>query len=171
MQKVTRREFSNLMLLSIALFKTPVGAQTVTGDEAAIRQAEQRLVVASLDGKWEEADRLVSPDYIQVDPHGSIQRKGDLVTAIKEWSKFPVEIRPHPEVVQSDVIIRLLGDTALVVAKVTSKQGYASFEDYVKKRQPKEINHESRFTHVWVRIENRWQLISSHRSNIGEKCG
>ena len=159
------------MLLSFALFKTPVAAQTVTGDEPTIRQVEQRLVVASLDGKWEEADRLVSPDYIQVDPHGSIQRKGDLVTAIKEWSKFPVEIRPHPEVVQSDVIIRLLGDTALVVAKVTSKQGYASFEDYVKKRQPKEINHESRFTHVWVRIENRWQLISSHLSNIGEKCG
>ena len=155
------------MLLSVGGFKTPVAAQTGTGDEATIRQAEQRLVVASLDGKWEEADRLVSPDYIQVDPHGSIQRKGDLVTAIKEWSKFPVEIRPHPEVVQSDVIIRLLGDTALVVAKVTSKQGYASFEDYVKKRQPKEINHESRFTHVWVRIENRWQLISSHRSNIG----
>src|SRR6185369_10587404 len=171
MHKFSRREFSNLMLLSFALFKTPVAAQTVTGDEPTIRQVEQRLVVASLDGKWEEADRLLAPDYIQVDPNGSIQRKGDLVTAIKEWSKFPVEIRPHPEVVQSDVIIRLLGDTALVVAKVTSKQGYASFEDYVKKRQPKEINHESRFTHVWVRIENRWQLISSHRSNIGEKCG
>jgi hypothetical protein len=124
-----------------------------------------------LDGKWEEADRLLASDYIQVDPDGSIQRKGDLVNAIKEWSKFPVEIRPRPEIVQSDVIIRLLGDTALVVAKVTSKQGYASFEDYVKHRQPKEIKHESRFTHVWVRIENQWRLVSSHRSNMGEKPG
>ena len=171
MQKVTRREFSNLLLLSLALFNAPVDAQTTTGHEAAIRQAEQNLVVASLEGKWEEADRLLATDYIQVDPDGSIQRKCDLVNAIMEWSKFPVEIRPLPEIVQSDVIIRLLGDTAVVVAKVTSRQGYASFEDYVKKRHPKEIKHESRFTHIWVRIENRWQLISSHRSNIGEKCG
>jgi len=49
MHKFSRREFSNLMLLSLALFKTPVAAQTVTGDEATIRQVEQRLVVASLD--------------------------------------------------------------------------------------------------------------------------
>jgi len=49
MQKVSRREFSNLMLLSVGGFKTPVAAQTGTGDEATIRQVEQRLVVASLD--------------------------------------------------------------------------------------------------------------------------
>ena len=167
MQKLSRRKFSNLMLASLALPQVPNNAQSPVKSEDEILEAEQGLISASLDGKWETADRLLAADYLQIDPDGSVYRKDKVVASIKEWSAFPENIRPRPGVTQSDLITRILGETAIVIGRVTSKQGYASYDDYVKKRPAKQFIHESRFTHVWIRSENRWQLFSSHRTNIG----
>ena len=170
MQQIPYRRFFNLILISLAFCQVLTLGQTAKeNDERAVKESEEILNAATLDARWSQAERILASEYLQIDPDGSVRRKDEIIASIKEWSSLPKDMRPTPDVTQSEIIIRILGEVAIVVGRVNSKQQYASYEDIVKKRRPIEIVEESRFTHVWVRLESRWQLISSHRTSIPKK--
>ncbi|MBI1956761.1 MAG: nuclear transport factor 2 family protein [Acidobacteria bacterium] len=55
-----------------------------------------------------------------------------------------------------DVRVRIYGETAVVTGKVTRKG----------RSRGRDISGEFRYTHVWVRLQGRWQLVANQEARI-----
>ena len=58
---------------------------------------------------------------------------------------------------ESDITVRVIGDTAIVTGRTTLKNG---------KYKGKDISGDYMFTDTWVRRNGQWQVVASHTSKV-----
>jgi len=141
--------------LVVLVFGVAILAQTKT------ESMEQELI--KLENEWGEAivkrdtasfDRLMADDYIGIND-------GSVFAPTK--AQYIEYVKSSKEEMLSFVIdewkVRVYGDAAVVMARVTMKMQSAG----------KEMTSQSRFTDTWVKRAGRWQCVAGHNSTTAQK--
>ncbi|GAB2847298.1 hypothetical protein GCM10027277_14210 [Pseudoduganella ginsengisoli] len=92
---------------------------------------------------------LTTDDYIEVSPVGELDSREKMLSFYA-----PGQQRPAPAVQVEAPVVRMMGDTALVVAKLVytmagQNQSFAMMASYVAQKQ-----------------DHRWKLVSAHYTGI-----
>jgi ketosteroid isomerase-like protein len=122
--------------------------------------AEQELL--KLEREWLDAytnrdvaamERIEADDFVITFPNGSMSNKTQQV----EMLKRPAQAGPPPQFRTEDTKVRFLGpDVAILSGVVIGKYNVNG----------KEVVERSRYTDVWAKRGGRWQVVSSHLSNL-----
>ena len=127
---------------------------------ATPEQNEVRKTLERLETEWNDAhvrgdaaalDRIFSDDVVIIVPGMREMTKADAV------GMFTSGRMKFDKYETSETIFRILNDTAIVTGRLKRTRvinGAATDDDW-------------RFTKVYVRRANRWQVISFHASNTG----
>jgi ketosteroid isomerase-like protein len=117
---------------------------TVDDDRQAVAQVEYDLAEAHLQLDLDVIDRLLHPDYVNVQPGGRLETKAEFLASLRSDTR-------HWDVARADQFdIRLYGDTAIVIGRwrASGRHGIEHF-DYA-----------ARFLSVWIKQDGRWQNIA-----------
>jgi ketosteroid isomerase-like protein len=138
-----------LLLLSFALIQVPaVGART---DDvvATLRQLENAWNTAHVRGDATELDRLFGDDLVVMVPGMRVMTKTDAL------AMFGPGRMTFDRYETSETAFRVYGDAAIVTGRLRrtrTRAGGSSDDDW-------------RFTKVYIRRADRWQVVSFHASN------
>jgi len=140
--------------LVVLVFGVAMLAKTQTGSvEQEIIKLENEAGVAMVKGDVSFFERVVSEDYTWTDPDGNIWTKADFLASMKSGE----------DVVSSwnidDYKVRVYGDAAVCLARVTSKEQYKG----------KDVSGQTRWTDTLIKRDGRWQFVASHSSRIPQK--
>lgn len=119
------------------------------GPKAEVSRAEAARVDAILRNDTAALERLLADSLVTTLDGGDVKTKADELAANRAGG------RKVESWVASDVAIRLYGDTAVVT-------GRAEVEDSFRGEGRRRFTF--RFTHVWARLDGRWQLVARHLS-------
>jgi len=117
--------------------------------EEEVRRAESVRRHAILNNDTAALDRLLADSLLTTLDSGEVKTKADEV-AINRAGSRKIESWEA-----SDVSIRMYGDTAVVT-------GRAAVRDSLQGEGAREFTF--RFTHVWVKLDGRLQLVARHIS-------
>jgi ketosteroid isomerase-like protein len=117
--------------------------------EEEVRQAENARREAILQNDTAALDRLMANSYMATLDAGDVKTKADEIALDREGS------RKIESWEASDVVIRLYGNTAVVT-------GRAAVKDSLRDEGMRDFTF--RFTHVWIKLDGRWQLVARHIS-------
>ena len=116
----------------------------------SITQIEQRFNAALLKRDAVEFDLLLADDLVHISFEGQSAGKAEYMAFFKQGAWQYKKYEP------SDVKVKLLGNVAVVTGRV----------DRVIVVNNRETTGAFAFTHVWSRVQNRWQLTSSQLTTI-----
>jgi ketosteroid isomerase-like protein len=149
------KHISIAVSVAVLVFGVAILAQTQTAS------VEQELI--KLENEWGEAivkRDMASIDRIMVDDYMGIY-DGSVFASTK--AQYMESLKSSKEEMLSAVIddwkVRVYGDAAVVIARVTMKMQSAG----------KEMTSQSRFTDTWVTRAGRWQCVAGHNSTIAQK--
>ena len=117
---------------------------TPTTDRTAVIQADEALAAAHLTLDLATIDRLLDPDYIIVQPDGTIETKSatlaSLQTSDRRWDLAESD----------DLIVHLHGDTAVVTGRWRGRgrNGAITFD------------YQARFLSTWVHTVAGWRNVA-----------
>ncbi len=157
-------------LIVIALVVVSLNAcagQTPTGgkDKQTIFNLDHELTEALLSGKCDVFERILADDYSGTGADGTVRNKAQAIDACKSFAAYPESIRPQPKVA-NDADVRLYQNVAVVTGKRAAEQQLATFSDWVNKRPPLKVVDEVRYTMVWIKTNDRWQLVSAQATKL-----
>jgi ketosteroid isomerase-like protein len=119
-------------------------------DMEAVIQAEEALAAAHLSLDLATIDRLLHPDYVIIQPGGTIEDKAATLASLHADQR-------HWEIAQSDQLdVRLYGETAVVVGRWRGK-GQNGAEPF---------DYQARFLSVWVRENDLWRNVAYEAAPI-----
>lgn len=140
-----------LALLLFALVQAP-GA---TPEPNAVRQTLERLEtewnVAHVRGDAAALDRIFSDDVVVIVPGMRVMTKAD---ALGVFTSGRMKLEKYDT---SETTFRILGDTAIVTGRLKRSRVIKGTT----------VDDDWRFTKVYARRADRWQVISFHASNTG----
>ena len=113
--------------------------------EEELRQAEMRLDVATLDRTYADDIMVTAPIGIVVDKPAVLAEVRDAASNAKVET-FDID----------DFKVRAFGDTAVASYRLTAKAQY----------QGQPISQYLRLTDVWMKRQERWQVVARHTANI-----
>ncbi|MDQ3686524.1 MAG: nuclear transport factor 2 family protein [Acidobacteriota bacterium] len=113
--------------------------------EEELRQAEMRLDVATLDRTYADDIMVTAPIGIVVDKPAVMAE----VNAAANNAKVETFDK-------DDFKVRAFGDTAVASYRLTAQARY----------QGQPISQHLRLTDVWMKRQERWQVVSRHTANI-----
>jgi ketosteroid isomerase-like protein len=116
---------------------------------AEVKKLEREWLDAYEKRDPEAMNRIVADDFTIVHGSGSTQTKADIVAMI---SRPRPPNAPGATFSTSDVQARAYGDTVVLTGKVTTHMG--------------ERQHISRYTDTYVKRNGRWQVVSSHLTDV-----
>jgi ketosteroid isomerase-like protein len=119
-------------------------------EESQVREVENELTNALVNGDASTLNRLYGADYIHTGPDGALSGKGDRVAEFRSGS------RQFRYLKRDDVQIRMY-PMAAVVTDVDTVQG--TFKG-------KEISGRARAMRVWVKQRDGWQLVAAHATAL-----
>ena len=119
--------------------------------EQLILRLEDEGREATLKNDIEANDRLLADNWMNINPDGSVTTKVKLMELLKD-SSFKIMSIDNDE-----VMVRVYGDAAVVTGRSTTKRAGQGSE--VMTRQV-------RFTRVYAKIKERWQVVSAHNTLI-----
>lgn len=135
-----------------ALGQSPNEKASETGStEQLILRLENEGREATLKNDMEANDRLLSDNWLNINPDGSVTTKTKLMELLKDGSFKIMSID------NDEVMVRVYGDAAVVTGRSTTKRASQSGE--VMSRQV-------RFTRVYAKGKDRWQVVSAHNTLI-----
>ena len=145
-----------LVLPVVALSQTQRKTAPQRSVEEAILKTEREQRDAYLKRDIKTTERLVADDFILTVGDG-IGTKADLLASLRGE---PAD--PTLTLTTEDVLVRIDGDTAIVVGK------------RIEKRRSPDNNQEgtayARYSRTYVKRENQWQLLSEHLHTLpGER--
>jgi hypothetical protein len=144
-----------------------VGPNSQTEQE--IMRLENELVKAGLRGDAATTDRLMADDYFFMTRDGVVhenlkasllvrmksgQSRSDLLASMKSGESD--EPKPHLTIIE-DAQVHVHGDTGVVIVR-------SAYKSLTKEGRVIEVP--TRFMHVWVRQEGRWQLVAGSSTRI-----
>ena len=143
----------SIILLSMAV--TTAFAQTAAktversdSGEQAVLQATQAWLDADERQDRATLDKLIADDFVGTAPRGRAVSKRDIIPEEGTTRGHGLSISAQ------DLKVRLLGDTAIVVGRG------------VPKTQERVPRPELRFTVVFAKRAERWQMVAAHLSPI-----
>jgi ketosteroid isomerase-like protein len=137
--------------------------------EQEIMNLENELVKAGLRGDAATTDRLMADDYFFMTRDGVVhenlkasllirmksgQGKLDLLASMESGERD--EPKPHPLIIE-DSQVHVYGNTGVVIVRSTYKS---------RSKEGSVIEVPTRFMHVWVRQQGRWQLVAGSSTRI-----
>lgn len=133
---------------SMLVAVTPMFAQPVD-DERLLRDIEQQLARA-----WSHHDRafidsVLAPEWSVTQADGSILTRSTVLGTFFDSVEFESNL-------VDDVTVTLFGDTAIVRGRTTVKA----------KLNGAPVSARIRFTDVFIKRNNRWQVVASHASPL-----
>lgn len=148
-----------MVVLTLAVSFTAFGAafgQTTPSKPSQDEKVEQGLM--QLDRQWAELavrgdmaafDRIFADDYTSTHSNGRVVTK----TEERAYVASAISNSKFASINTDDVKVRVYGDTAVIIGRVT-----------VKSRSGSE--RQSRYTTVWVKRQNRWQVVAEQFASI-----
>jgi ketosteroid isomerase-like protein len=121
--------------------------------EEELLKLERAFADAIIKNDLESIGRIVSDDWIIVDPNGEIVDRTRFFEVIKSGALT------HDIMESEDFRVRVYGDSAVVTA-ITSTKG---------KFMGQEFSTRERATDVFVKREGRWQCVLTHLTRLPEK--
>lgn len=137
-----------------------------TADKQTILNLDRELTEALFSGKCDVFESILADDYSGTGTDGTVRTKTQTIDSCKSFAVLPESIRPKPNVATNDSDIRLYDNVAVQTGKRTAEQQLATFSDWVNKRPPIKLVDEVRYMSVWVKTNDRWQLISAQATKL-----
>jgi hypothetical protein len=130
-----------LGLLGLLTANTPAPAGTANAEQA-LRDHETESCVWLLAKDWKKSETLFAEEFLNVSPTGDVTDAKNLAVYKYDWTACHIE---------TDAV-RIVGDMGVAVGRMTLESSYFSGT--------------FRFTDTFVHRGGRWQLFSSHQSEI-----
>jgi len=147
-------------------------AQNRGSNEVTIKKLESELEAALAKGDAKTLDDLLSDDYIHIDAQGSLKKKADVIGPARSMSGVNKGVSIGPEKKVDELVIRIHGDSALVVGRVTTRYQFMDYQRVgpppAQSQDPVAIDQE-RFIRVYSKVGSRWQLISWQTTAIAKR--
>src|SRR5882724_10382896 len=121
--------------------------------EEELLKLEEVFAEAIVKNDLEGIGRLVTNDWIIIDPNGEIVDRPRFFEVIKSGALT------HDMMESEDFRVRVYGDSAVVTA-FTSTRGKFMGQDF---------STQERATDVFVKRDGRWQCVLSHLTRFAEK--
>lgn len=121
--------------------------------EEELLKIEEEFAEAIIKNDLEGIGRLVTDDWIIIDPNGEIVERTRFFGVIKSGGLT------HDMMESEDFRIRVYGDSAVVTA-ITSTKG---------KFMGQEFSTQERATDVFVKRDGRWRCVLTHLTKFKEK--
>ena len=144
-----------LVIALLCLAATAAAAQTTAktaeakdAGEQAVLQATQAWLDADERQDRATLDKLIADDFLGTAPRGRTVSKRDIIPEEGTTGGHGLSISAQ------DLKVRLLGDTAIVVGRG------------IPKTQERGPRPELRFTVVFSKRADRWQMVAAHLSPI-----
>jgi hypothetical protein len=151
-----------LVTLNACAAQTPRG----NADKQTILSLGGELREAPFSGKCEVFERILANDYSATGSDGTVRNKVQTIETCKTFAALPESIRSRPDVATHDSDIRVYQNVAVETGKSTAEQQFATFSDWENKRAPIKVVDEVRYTTVWLKTADRWQLVSAQTTKI-----
>ena len=126
--------------------------QRMTAEEELLK-LEKEFAEAIVRNDLESIGRLVTDDWIIIDPNGEIVDRPRFFEVIKSGALT------HDTMESEDFRVRVYGDTAVVSAVTRSKGQFMG----------QEFSAQERATDVFVKRDGRWQCVLTHLTRFTKK--
>ena len=113
---------------------------------------EREVGRANLECDYRFFDRIEGEDFIFTDANGGLTDKKQDMAGEKDCKKHEGKYDVD------DAVVRIHGNTAVVIAQVT----------VTTNKEGKTVVRKSRFTDVFVWRHERWEMVAGHSSRIPE---
>ena len=142
----------NFCLISFILLTTLAFGQS--NDEQEIRRLEKHWTELLDNGDTASLLKIWSKDYVVNNPNGQIVTPENIVALMNSGHKFPKVERIVEKITFNQNIAIVMGKELQQPANMTTNQ-----EEWIPRR----------FTNVWIRSENGWQLTARQSSEVIRK--
>src|SRR5687767_15672027 len=113
-----------------------------------IRQLDSVRIQAQIHADTVALNRIYADDFIGIGPSGTVRAKPQVISDFTSGSlKFQ-------SITTDDVQVRVYGNTAVETGRSTM----------IGQDKNKVVPRDNRFTRVWVKLHENWQLVSNHYS-------
>src|ERR1043165_9951521 len=113
-----------------------------------LKQLDQERIQAQINADAAALERLYAEDFIGIGPSGTVRTKAQVIADFTSGSlRFQ-------SITTDDVRWRVYGDTAVETGRSTM----------IGQDRGKAVPRDNRFTRVWVKRQNLWQLVANHYS-------
>jgi ketosteroid isomerase-like protein len=122
-----------------------------TNDEQQIRRLEKHWTELLDNGDTTSLLKIWSKDYVVNNPNGKIVTPEEIVALMKSGHKFPKVERIIEKITFNQDIAVVMGKELQQPASLTTNQ-----DEWIPRR----------FTNVWIKAEDGWQLAARQSSQI-----
>lgn len=118
-----------------------------------ILELEKKFGEAMIQNDTDAIGRLLSNDWIIIDPDGSVIDRSRFLAVIKSGAL------KHEAMDSEDIRVRTYGNTSTVTAVTHTRTKYLD----------KEFNTHERATDVFAKQNGRWQCVLTHLTTLSKK--
>ena len=141
-------------ICSLTTFAQRTKSTKRTKAEVELIQLERDIGQANIRRDKAFFERVEADEFIFTDSGGGLTRKAEDVSSLdKPAGDFKLVSYDVDE-----VKVSVYGDTAVVTGRTTT----------LSRGKEREVTSRSRFTDVFVKRKNRWQIVAGHSSRIRE---
>lgn len=140
------------LFLIISIFTSNI-ALAQSSDELQIRQLEKDWTRLLDQGDTTALLKIWTKDYVVNNPNGKIVTPKGIVALMKSGHKFPSVERIIEKITFNQNIAIVMGKELQQPANMTANK-----DEWIPRR----------FTNVWIKSENGWQLAARQSSKINE---
>ncbi len=141
-----------IALLSVAVAaafsQTQKSAESKDGSEQAVLQAIQTWLEADEHQDRATLNKIIGDDFVGTAPRGRVVNKRDIIPEEGTTGGHGLSISAQ------DIKVRVLGDTAIAIGRG------------LPKTQGPEARPELRFTVVFAKRADHWQMVAAHLSPV-----
>lgn len=127
-----------------------MNTSVMSKSEQEVRKVQSDRLNALANGDISKLDQILGNDFISISPQGKVQTKADVVKDLKSGALKVSLIEPI------EMNVRVYENTAVI--------NYLTVTKYVD--NGKNFDTQIRATSVYVKRDDRWQLISQHMSRV-----
>lgn len=142
------RAYSTVILCLFMGFLIPLAAQDKADTATTIRKLEEKWTESYKKRQIDILSSLLAEDFVITVEDGNVYSKSGYISHTADTS-VQVDIAQ-----MSDLKVRMHGNTAVVTGAYHEK-GNSNGKPY---------EYRDRLTDVWMKVGNKWQVISSHYS-------
>jgi len=141
----------SLLLIVLALVQAPVRSASVTAEETTLGQLEADWNAAHVRGDAAALDHLLADDLVVMVPAMRVMTKAD---ALGMFTSGRMKFERYET---SETTFRIYDEAAIVTGRLRRSRVVAGAT----------VEDDWRFTKVYIRRADRWQVVSFHASNTG----
>ena len=139
---------SALCITVLVLATAATGVAQKESVEETIRKLDNERIQAQIHADATALDRIYAADFIGVGPSGTVRTKPQVI------SDFTSGDLKFQSITTDEVQVRVYENTVVETGLSTM----------IGQDKGKAVPRETRFTRVWIKQGERWQLVANHNS-------